>query len=867
MNVIKKLTFASVKNNKKRGIATVIAIILSTALICGTAGLCTSAVISFQQAAVYQVGDFHLTVENVNRTELTQITENAQVKDFFLTKSLGYGVLDGSINEDKPYVYVWALSSRALSGGWGLHLIEGRMPENENEIVISDHIRSNAGVILKTGDTMNVSLGQRINADGDVLNQNDPLSEEIQEHIIGTKDRSFKIVGVISRPDPSLEDFMAPGYTCFTFASDEELQSADPVNVSFTLKDARTYQRFSDTLFSNLSSWGTVIENTEFLEYSGALSAHTLQFILGVGVIVTLIIMVTSIFVIRNSFAISVSEKTKYYGILASVGATSKQIRKSVLFEGLIFGAIGIPLGIGSGITAIIVLLKIVNALLSDLVNGLEFVYYLPVVFAVVSALLAAVTIFFSALIPAVRAGKIAPVEAVRGNREINVREKEVRVSGLTEKLFGVGGLIAAKNLKRSRKKYRTTVISLVLSVTVFISLSSFVGYMNKSVSNQFEDLSINLTVYAANESVDCEELYSKLLSSADVERYSYYYFGDSWCDAETYGTATTVAEAKKNYEETRETYDFEGENALTEQELKDSFTRMYIIAAVYNDEYFESYLKELGVSDPVEKAAILCDLNSRTKIKAGDEVKLNFARLRSDEESDPADFAEVPLRVSKVVTDGHPMGLEGYNSGSLCLIVSKSFFAKDPSFMSTFPSSLYVKAADPKTAETAFQEIISGDAKYSGTTVYNQETDSDEQKRVILIAEIFLYGFITVITLIGVTNIFNTITTNMNLRQKEFAMLRSVGMTDGEFNRMVRLESLMYGLRSLIIGVPLGVLGGAAFYTLFHDEFSLGYVFPLNAIVISVVFVFIIVGLTMRYSLAKINKQNVIETIRNENT
>ncbi len=868
MNVIRKLTLSSIRLNKKRSVATVIAIILSTALICGTAGLCASALKSFQQSAIYQVGDFHVTAEEIRREDTALITGNAKVKDFFFTKDLGYGVLEGSKNEDKPYVFVTALSARALNGGWGVHLVEGRLPQNETELLVGAHILTNGRVQIKVGDTLTLALGTRTDGAGNALTQDNSFDRETAESVADTKEYTYTVVGVMERPDREIEGFMAPGYSCFTFMSDEALAAADPVNVSFTLKNARDYDAVRASLEQNLSAYNRIFINRDLLEYSGALSEHTTRFILRVGAMVTVIIMLTSVFVIRNSFAISVSEKTRMYGILASVGATAAQIRKSVLYEGLLFGLVGVPVGIGSGILAIVVLLKVVNALMGDLISGLVFVYRMPPVFALISAVLAAVTIFFSAYIPARRAGKIPPIEAVRGNREVNVRKREVRVSGLTQKLFGMGGVIAAKNLKRSRKKYRTTVISLVLSVTVFISLSSFVGYLKKSVSIQYEKTAYNLAVTLPEKTENEAEIYASLVGAVSPESYAYYYTGSADCDLETYGSASYKLERRQQVEDLLNGIDFNNPDAPTEQEIRESMSRLPIIVAAYNAEYFAQYIASLGLTGDPAAAAVLCDLNGRSTLKAGDTFHIRLESLGFDlPDGEPRDSMDKDIVIGKVVTDSHAMGLEGLQAEGVLLFVSEAMFTGDTAAMLTpYPSALYLAAKDPNATETQLMEFIGADARLTGTYVFNVQTDVDQQNRVILIAEIFLYGFITVITLIGVTNIFNTVTTNMNLRQKEFAMLKSVGMTKREFNRMIRLESLLYGLKSLMIGVPLGVAGGAAFYTMFRDEFRLGYSFPLQAILLSALFVFVIVGLTMRYSMGKINKQNIIETIRNEN-
>ena len=105
-----------------------------------------------------------------------------------------------------------------------------------------------------------------------------------------------------------------------------------------------------------------------------------------------------------------------------------------------------------------------------------------------------------------------------------------------------------------------------------------------------------------------------------------------------------------------------------------------------------------------------------------------------------------------------------------------------------------------------------------------------------------------------------------MNLRKKEFAMLKSIGMTKKEFNRMIRLESIFYGVKSLVIGIPIGLVLSYGMYNVFKNSMEIEYVLPYKSIVVAVIFVAVVIGIIMRYSMSKINKQNIIETIRNDN-
>ena len=180
-----------------------------------------------------------------------------------------------------------------------------------------------------------------------------------------------------------------------------------------------------------------------------------------------------------------------------------------------------------------------------------------------------------------------------------------------------------------------------------------------------------------------------------------------------------------------------------------------------------------------------------------------------------------------------------------------------------TFPinADTYIQSSDPDKTEQEISDMLGG-----SVWVQNYDFQARMINGVTLVIEIFVYGFIIAISLIGVTNIFNTISTNMRLRAREFASLRSIGMTRREFNRMISLESVFYSVKSLLFGIPIGLLGGWIIKLIYSQRQPLDYQFPWLAILISVAAVGLAVWMIMRYSIAKVRKQNIIETIRNEN-
>ena len=855
MNILKKLTLKSLKLNKKRTIVTIIGIILSTALICAVAGMITSVQKTLINYAKSHSGNYHVCFKNIPNDELKYIKENKNVQDYFLSKNVGYGKLEKVENEYKPYIFVMEYDKKGLEQG-GVTLLEGRMPENSNEIVIPEHLIKSGRINYTIGEKITLNLGKRQTKDGLELTQEDALltdeSEKTEssstsksetedfEEIVDTKEHTYTIVGIIERSNyKGIEGFSAPGYTAISYMDNEN--DINTANISVLYSNLKDFQKKTEDIKSviekNIGSSVTVSYNSSLIDYEGGVSDTTMASLYSVGAVVIIIIILSSVFVIRNSFSISVSEKTKQYGMLSSIGATKKQIKKSVLYEGFYIGIIGIPLGILCGMLAVVILLQVVNVLLGDSLNE-KCVFSIPILAIIASIVISAITIYLSCILPARRASKISPIEAIRGNDDIKIKAKKVKTSKITKKLFGIGGAIASKNLKRNKKKYRTTVISLVVSISIFISLSSFLDYGGKIVNVYYKDLGYDISVYDGT-----VENYNEITKLDNVEEYSYSYMTEGSVDINKYGSEFGKKRIAKDGEET---------NSIT--------------IILINNDYFKKFIEHLGIqSTNYKDIAILEDdayeyIDEKTvfenyySLKTGDSIEIT---LTNGEKR--------TVKISKK-TDERPMGYKNVYSNGGYLFVSEDFIQDKSDEKSFHMGSLVIKSQNPDELENEINNLKKTNNLYSKLYINNISKYVEENKKIILLISIFLYGFIAVITLIGVTNIFNTITTNMILRSKEFANLKSVGMTTKEFNRMIRLESILYGLKSLLIGIPLGLIGSYCIYNGIAKGLDFGYILPLKSIIIAIIFVFIIVGLTMKYSLNKINKQNIIETIREDN-
>ena len=885
MNVLNKLTKKNLLLNKKRTVVTIIGIMLSTALVCAVAGLVTSAQQTFVNLIKNTDGDYHISFSNVPQEQQKYIIQNNAVDSYYVTKELGYSKFESIQNEDKPYIYVVAMNENAFEKG-AYKLIEGRMAQNENEIVIPQHLIDNGRVKINVGDKITLNVGTRELMDGSKLNQKNPYlassskeyiyqetgkagdNEDYEEQIVNGQKKEYTVVGIMKRP--GVEPYSAPGYTAVTYSNDGKnvgnaektvlanTKSATTIaNFYVTLKNPKEYEnvknQIKNTIEAETKNEIEVEVNADLLRFEGVLSESILGVLYRIAGVIIVIIVVSSVFVIRNSFSISVSEKTKQYGMLASVGATKKQIKRSVLQEGLYIGIVAIPLGILLGIVAIIILLWIVNLLMGDMKEGTEFVYNVPGMAILISVVISGITIFLSCLIPAIKASKIPPIEAIRGTDDIKIKARKVKTSKLTKKLFGIGGVIASKNLKRNRKKYRTTVVSLVVSISIFIALSSFLTYGQMMTGSYYTDLSYNIAINGGNET-----LYEKVATWSGIKSYSYSYQTSAEIDVNKYGTDF----AKEELENKKQIY----EEDFPEDVGKYEYNTLGLTIVMVNNDYFKSYVKSLGMNEKdYSNIAILGDDMIHYLGQGKSKVEHYFNVKAGDSMEVTMDNEQKQIKISKITTE-RPMGYESCYTEGGYLFVSEDYpiVTKDKSELNS--GNLCIDAQKPSEIENKLTDLKKEGEEFEDIMITNLAEYADQQKRIIILVSIFLYGFIAVITLIGVTNIFNTITTNMILRSKEFANLKSIGMTTKEFNKMIKLESIMYGTKSLLIGIPIGLFGSYEIFKSFTNSIDFGFIVPWQAIIISVVFVFIIVGLTMKYSLNKINKQNIIETIRQDN-
>lgn len=923
MNILNQVTLKSLRKNKTRTIVTIIGIILSTAMICAVTTFAASVRQSMIAYAEYESGRWYGMTGGISAEEKTRVLSLDGVSETGVSQDLGYAAVDGIENEYKPYL-------RVLGGDDGffrlapVNLIAGRLPENENEILIPEHLSANGGLTLKEGDKLTLSLGERVISETGEVCGSSPLRKGVLEEIDVRQTREYTVVGSYRRFPFELEGYSNPGYTAITRMGGEASPEAlyDVYFRTGKPKDIYSFIQQNNLVNTQKNSYYLMC-----LGVSGYGSFYAMLYSL-LGIVVFIIIL-GSVSLIYNAFSISVSERTKQFGLLSSIGATKKQLRSMVFAEAMALSAVGIPIGVVSGIAGIGVTLYFLKDTVSLMMDtaGISLslaVSWVSVAAAVVIALL---TVLISAWIPSRRAQKVTAIEAIRQSSDIKASAKDVKVSPMTYKCFGLEGLLAKKHFKRSRKKYRATVLSLALSVILFLSAASFSRELVSGAEVGMSEYNYDVQYFFGSQeehSGNPEPLFSQLKTADGVTGAAFL--------AEYTMTSRVRTEALSEeykallsgqYAQQKEHYESQGRIPESFQNpLDEEWQLLYPMLCFVDDDSYRQCLEENKINP--EKAT-LPDGGAKpllfTRFTRFDSLQgkyLNYSMLDSKAydvlegyvanripEEEHTYLADVELD-----GDGHIIGgkYERYQdspdkeqeneppetfvrSDGKILSFSDAVLCEEfPFFLSekqdaaayliypmsaretvlsdsnaAYTGNMCFLSSDSEKTCTAMEKILN-ENRMATSGLYDWAKEERSARALLTFIHVFSYGFIILISLISAANVFNTITTNLNLRRREFAMLKTVGMTRKGFRKMMNFECLLYGVKSLLYGLPPALLISYGIYQ--SVSFGVEHPFspPWSAIGTSVLCVFLVVFASMLFSMSKINKDNPIDALRNEN-
>ena len=959
MNIFQKVTLKNLQKNRTRTLVTIVGIILSAAMFSATIISISSLRHWLIEASIYENGSWYGAFHDISWEDAKALGSSSHIRESVSMELLGYAFLENCTNEDKPYLGVYGIQED-FSDMMPLHLTRGRMPKNSSELLLPDHLSSNGGIAYDLDSSLELTLGTRKDSGGATLTNHTPYlnhldkdqddSENISEKDAGkanTKDgetlvpiesRTYKIVGFYQRP--SFEDYSSPSYTALTTGDNN---SAHTYSMYIRTVSGRNSVPTMENMYASLEltspqcSFETNYDLLRLYGYSGESRYNTVLF--GLAAILIAIIMFGSISLIYNAFSISISERTKQFGLLSSIGATKRQLTGSVLFEAFFLSCIGIPLGILSGLLGIGVTFFFTKDMIASVLGfpgsvsnyaTARFILSLGPAKEVslnphvsfpalgLAICVSLLTILISAYIPVRRAVKISAIDAIRQTTDIAIRPGKVKTSRLTEKLFGFEGRLAAKNYKRNRKKYRATVISLFLSIVLFISTSSWCSYLTKSVSTVISDSDYDLYyIFHQEDGSSADALLSELKEVKNVT-------------AATYSSNLYLPGIVKKDMVSQEFLDYQKRLA---EDIGDDYHEFESILTDFKiifleDAAFRNYLKEQNLPestfyDREHPTAVAVDTVSQyngadgryyqyslfsSSRRSNLEVSLPLMRQKDDYDSgylktnqetgeiqcsywiysDDEDIGAtasleegcltIPLSLGAVKQKAPAMFPD--TEGNLRLFYPYSFM--DNVFSALEPDTEYWELPSNPPGEHISPQLLLQCENHTQTyetihkllaakglpaeNLYDYAASVESDRAMMTVVNVFAFGFITLISLIAAANVFNTISTNISLRRREFAMLKSVGLTPKGFTRMMNFECLLYGFKGLLYGLPVSFLVTWYIYHTISNGLDTNFFIPWYSIAIAVGSVFLVVFVTMLYSMSKIGKENTIDVLKNEN-
>ena len=875
MKIINRLTLRCLQLNKRRTLVTVIGVILSVTMLGAVSIGLTSFTDLMRRHTITSTGVWHVRYEGVNKKQIDAIRQDFNTRELLLSEDIGFSPLKGSQNEYKPYLFLSGLSQSALEK-LPIHLLEGRLPQNENEVVISSHIKTNGGVDYQVGDVLDLDLGKRVWTDEEVefgkngldnttLFQIDEETGAAKERLEHLREKRVTVVGICERT--GLEDYSAPGYRIFSLLDEETLSG-------YSSASAWVISRYvSNGLYQSAEELGNELGvhemdfNDTLLEYYGVTDNPYLRtMLLSVVTAVLTIIVIGSVSLIYNAFSISVSERSRWLGMVASVGATRSQKRSSVLFEGLLIGAVSIPFGLLFAFIGMEITFWCISPMFGN-VFGIEEPLRAAVSWETVllTVGMTALTIWLSTRAPARRASRISPIDAIRQTKDVRIKPRQVRTAKLIRKLFGFEGDIALKNLKRNKKRYRTTIFSIALSVILFISVSSLMSYAQTSITLRMGDydcdLQLNGNCLLTDEENQNELLsfYDRVASMNGVQESAVTFSTsiDLLVPAELMTDAAVNAGiANKDGQGRYLVSLYAMEDAELERAARDAGTSLEVLRDTAALPVLVVNAADGWTAENKRYTGKALDLRGRDRLKVS----------RYDEQGNESIVCE--LTVAGELSEC-PFGTSRMSGVINAFTVITSVDVLEALAAKAAPDSavscdMMIRSSDPNALAKELETMIENEER----PVYlrNAYADYQEEQQTKTIYGVFLYGFVCLISLICTANIFNTVSTSVALRRREFAMLRSVGMTNKQFHKMLRFESLFYGLKGIFYGLPGAVLVSWVLYQAFSSGFEFPFTLPWMEILIAVVAVFAVVAATMLYAGRRLKQDDIIDTLRQEN-
>ncbi|MDE6470864.1 MAG: ABC transporter permease, partial [Eubacterium sp.] len=794
-------------------------------------------------------------VLGVNSTQLQQLKEDDRIERIGVRAETESYQIEGEKSKSARTGDIYIGDKNNLEQMFTIGY-DGTIPQHSNEIAVEEKFIERNNLDWKIGDTVTIPLGIRylLDESGEKSYIGGGYFSDEQFEVTGIGE--YKITAILHENPPTriygsiIRGLDLDGYV---------IPDDEPVSATIELKEVN--YKSLDVINSIISDYGIEGDyhiNTEYLTTVFAIDSNsaTATTLLPLVAIILAIIMLASVVLIYNSFGMSLSERVRYLGMLASVGATKKQKKASVYYEGLILGIIGIPVGIVAGIVGISITLKAVGAQIIDsgMLNGvtsenMQMAVKVPIWAIIAIVIFSALTILISSVIPARKASSITPIDAIRQREEIKIKGKKVKSSKLVRKVFGYEGELANKNLKRNGRKSRVITASIALSVILFLSCNYFCQMFTMAADVGSMQCQIQTMVLFDK----AEEFCKQLDDVPDIDDY-YCVNNDFFELSEEADKENGVAQSITNADYTTNGY----------SKFFDSKRKMFL--NYVDDEDFNKLCESNGIDykkyyGDTARAIVLNNVNHETDSEIFNE-KLLGTMYHYTYAAEPVDI-ELSDFV-KYDSKNYICNLNPSNCISLYMPFSTARAILNEGYSNKDFLYLIGVETDKHAEVTEHIQKIIDENDFSGGYVSDYVEQMKSMNAIVFVLQVFVYGFIALISLITIANIINTISTGIAMRRKEFAMLKSVGTTPKGFRKMVMLESVFYGLKALVFALPISVLISVIMNKAVGST-SIPFEFDWKLYLGVILAVFVIVGLSMLYSVSKLKHDSIIETLKEE--
>ncbi len=833
MSIVQKLTFRSMNKNKSTSIVILIGIILSVALMTGLLFFSHSIYRFFRDDSIKKNGDSQIVVGDISRKRLEALPNQEMIEKKNLLSLIG---VEKSNQDQTNHYKVIGITEEMIGTSIPLKILEGRLPSKKGEAVITANLSKALAERNIVGQNVVIDLHQPdyyerpANDSGTVYVEGQP--PEFRFNYTKDEDLPVTIVGVV---DQFYLGRVIRGNIYFVYQTPEEIEASNRLCVGFVLKDISTQRintfvsGFGDLEYNRLKVtdyYPTVQSEMNVLMKSITYSLLTIVALAGIGLI-------------QNGFLVSLSRRIRDLSVLSSIGMTRRQKWMMSLTEGLVMYLIGMPLGIVSGIGALKALFKVITPKMQSIQNTsvvMRFVWDpMTIVIIAISAL---VTLLIASIIPVLRSSQKTPLAGVRQQDEIKLKPRSLKSPAFISRLFGMEGEIAWKNQRRNKRRFRGTLIALVLSMVLFLTLSSLVHYLDLSSQRM---------------TIGKDDLYVGGIQLEDGQKIASYE-----ALLETKGVKNGFALYRIH-----DSFEYRSDHFSSGYEKFD--TKADVIIVSYDTKTLDRILQENHITrDELKgKRAILVnqffyiDDGRRLTQKILDHIPSTI-EIQSTMGSNVSSLA---IDVAKVVSDA-PNTYESQGP-SLQLIVlpeTLEYLAKE-SYGISVVLNINANKGEIQPLINNLETKIRVD-RLQGY-VANRLADVQSTKDFIALASILIYGFLATILLIVIANIYNILSTSLRNRHREFAVLRSVGMDDREFRRMIRVESFFYSLKVVLYGLPLAVLTSFVVHQMIGTAVEFSFRIPYITFILSALAVVAVVILIMNLSSRKTRKGNILDALR----